>query len=272
MTGARRFGEAFDVGRAAGRPLVIPFMTAGYPGLESTVPVARALAEAGADVIEIGMPFSDPLADGPTIQRSSEQALRNGMSVARVLEQVGELRARHDIRIPVALMGYCNPLYAFGMEKFVTAAVGAGVDGLIVPDLPPEEASEYRAACDDAGLAAVFLVAPNAPDERVRVVDEASSVFSYCVSVTGVTGARGALHDQTFDFLTRVRGIARKPFVVGFGIKTPEHVKRLGRLADGVVVGSALVDALRESNDPAKAADIVRGLRAAADQIANSED
>ena len=272
MTGVQRLAEVFDAGRRQGRPLVFPFVTAGYPELESTVPVALALAESGADVLEIGIPFSDPLADGPTIQRSSERALRNGMSVARVLEQVEELRARGGLRIPIVLMGYCNPLYALGMERFAAAAAAAGVDGMIVPDLPPEEAAEYRSACDEAGLAAIFLVAPNAPDDRVRIVDEASSVFSYCVSVTGVTGARGSVEDRTVEFLARVRRIASKPFVVGFGIKTPEQVRRLGPLADGVVVGSALLDALRESPGPAAAAEIVRGLRTAADEVANSED
>lgn len=253
----------------AGRPLIIPFVTAGYPELDSTVKLVRAMSVAGADVVEIGIPFSDPLADGPTIQRSSERALSNGMTVARVLSAVAELRADPTTAdVPLVLMGYCNPIFRFGLERFLRQAAETGVDGLIVPDLPPEEAAEYREGCTQHGLAAVFLMAPNATDERIRVVDEASTHFSYCVSVTGVTGARGDVHARTIEFLGRVRRQARKPFVVGFGIKRAEHVERLGPLADGVVVGSALIDAIDASSDAALAVSSTVGeLRAAADQL-----
>lgn len=268
--GRDRIAAAFAAGRAAGRPLVVPFVTAGYPGAGDTVPVVEALAQAGADMVEVGVPFSDPLADGPTIQRASEQALRNGMTLARVLEIVGELRSRPSTAgLPLVLMGYCNPLFAYGLDRFLRAAAAAGVDGLIVPDLPPEEAEEYLEGCRAAGLSATFLMAPNAPDERVRRVDACSTHFSYCVTVTGVTGARQDVESRTLEFLRRVRGLARKPFVVGFGVKEPAHVRSLGPHADGVVVGSALLDALADAADPAAAAGRVLGrLREAADELA----
>ena len=268
-----RVSAAFD---AAGRnrPLIIPFVTAGFPELDATVPIVEALARAGADMVEIGVPFSDPLADGPTIQRASEVALANGMTLRRVLEVVRTLRAAAaSEKLPLILMGYCNPIFAYGLEVFLDDAVASGVDGLIVPDLPPEEAHEYRQGCVDRGLAAILLVAPNAPDERIELVDRMSTGFSYCVTVTGVTGARGAVHERTLGFLQRVRALSRQPFVVGFGVKGPQHVKQLGAHADGVVVGSALIDAMSAASDPAAAgAGLVAALRAAADELASSPE
>jgi len=247
---ADRVEAAFAAGRRAGRPLVVPFITAGFPHVTSTAPLVRALAGAGADMVEIGMPFSDPLADGPTIQRSSEVALRGGMTVRRTLEDVGELRAA-GLETPLILMGYCNPLYAYGMEVFLDHAATAGVDGLIIADMPPEEAEEFLAGCRETGISATFLVAPNAPDHRIRKVDAASTHFSYCVTVTGVTGARADVQERTVSFLERMRSLATKPFVVGFGIKQPEHVEALGPHADGVVVGSALIDAIESAGGEA---------------------
>ena len=245
-----RIAGAFAAGREAGRPLVVPFITAGFPRARSTVPLVRAMSDAGADMIEIGMPFSDPLADGPTIQRSSEVALRNGMTVAKTLAAVRELRDG-GLETPLILMGYCNPLYAYGLDRFLGDAAGAGVDGLIVADMPPEEADELLIGCRRVGVSATFLVAPNAPDERVRTVDEASTHFSYCVTVTGVTGARSDVAGRAVQFLQRMKKLATKPFVVGFGIKRPEHVAELGPLADGVVVGSALIDAIEAAGGDA---------------------
>ncbi len=246
---AERIAEAFASGRRSRRPLVVPFVTAGFPNATSTAPLVRALCDAGADMVEIGMPFSDPLADGPTIQRSSEAALRNGMSVAGTLSAVRELR-EGGLRAPLILMGYCNPLYAYGMDRFLDDAAAAGVDGLIIPDMPPEEAEELLAGCSRTGISVTFLVAPNAPDVRIRTVDAASTHFSYCVTVTGVTGARGEVEDRTVDFLQRMKNLAAKPFVVGFGIKRPEHVAALGPHAAGVVVGSALIDAIEGAAGP----------------------
>ena len=276
-----RIAAAFEAGRAAGRPLVIPFVTAGYPTATATVPMIHAMAEAGADMIEIGMPFSDPLADGPTIQRSSEGALRNGMNVRKTLALVREIRHGDSAarRTPLILMGYSNPLYAYGQEAFLADAADAGVDGLIIADLPPEEADELLAGCREQRLSVTFLVAPNAPDDRVRLVDDTSTHFSYCVTVTGVTGARADVQARTVEFLRRMRRLAEKPFVTGFGIKRPEHVAALGRHTDGVVVGSALIDAIESAGKSiddeeaaSAAAAIVAPLCQAAAELAERPD
>ena len=259
MSPADRIANVFAAGREAGRPLLVPFITAGYPTATATVPIVTALVAAGADMIEIGMPFSDPLADGPTIQRSSEIALRNGMTVRKTLESVRQIRAA-GTDAPLILMGYCNPLYAYGIDAFLKAAAQAGVDGLIIADMPPDEANEFLAGCKTAGVSLTFLVAPNAPDDRVRKVDAASTHFSYCVTVTGVTGARSDVEGRTVDFLQRMRRLATKPFVVGFGVKKPEHVAALGPHADGVVVGSAIIDAI----------EAVGGVHAADDETASA--
>jgi tryptophan synthase alpha chain len=269
-----RLATAFLNGICVGRPLIIPFVTAGFPERTSTRSVVEAVCSAGADVVEIGIPFSDPLADGPTIQRSSEVALKGGMTVAGVLEIVDSIRSRAAARdLPVVLMGYFNPLLAYGLERFLDDAKAAGVDGLILPDVPPEEGRDYRAACVERDLAATFLVAPNAPDERIRLVDQFSTHFSYCVTVTGVTGARGEVQGRTLEFLRRVRSLALKPFVVGFGIKEAAHVLELGPHADGVVVGSALIDALSKGGDPGDAAvELIAPLREAAERVASERE
>ena len=243
MKTSDRISSAFAAGREATQPLVVPFITAGYPTATSTVPIVTALAASGADMIEIGMPFSDPLADGPTIQHASEVALRNGMTVGKTLEAVREIRAS-GTDAALILMGYCNPVFAYGVDAFIKDATQVGVDGLIIADMPPDEAGEFLVSCRAVGLSLTFLVAPNAPDDRIRKVDGASTHFSYCVSVTGVTGARSAIESRTIEFLQRMRKLSTKPFVVGFGIKKPEHVMTLGPHADGVVVGSAIIDAI----------------------------
>ena len=277
MSPPDRIATAFAAGREAARPLVVPFITAGYPTATATVPVVNALYAAGADMIEIGMPFSDPLADGPTIQRASEMALRNGMTVRKTLDAV-RLARTAGTDAPLILMGYCNPLYAYGMETFLGDAAQAGVDGLIIADMPPDEADDFLQGCASAGLSATFLVAPNAPDDRIRRVDAASTHFSYCVTVTGVTGARSDVEDRTVEFLQRMRALASKPFVVGFGIKKPEHVAALGPHADGVVVGSALIDAIdaaggaeaADDDTASAAAALVAPLCAAAGRLTDS--
>ncbi|MEC7900316.1 MAG: tryptophan synthase subunit alpha [Acidobacteriota bacterium] len=243
MKTSDRISSAFAAGREATQPLVVPFITSGYPTATSTVPIVTALAASGADMIEIGMPFSDPLADGPTIQHASEVALRNGMTVGKTLEAVREIRAS-GTDAALILMGYCNPVFAYGVDAFIKDATQVGVDGLIIADMPPDEAGEFLVSCRAVGLSLTFLVAPNAPDDRIRKVDGASTHFSYCVSVTGVTGARSAIESRTIEFLQRMRKLSTKPFVVGFGIKKPEHVMTLGPHADGVVVGSAIIDAI----------------------------
>ncbi|MEX2189818.1 MAG: tryptophan synthase subunit alpha [Bacteroidota bacterium] len=239
--------------RKAGRKALIPYITPEFPMRGATVPVLHAVANAGADIIELGIPFSDPIADGTTIQHSSHVALKNGATVSGVLSAVKEFRRSSEI--PVVLMGYVNPILRFGIEQFAQKAREAGVDGLIVPDLPPEEAGELMQASKENGLSNVFMIAPTTGDERVRLIDEASTDFSYCVSLTGVTGARTSLDNGTLDaFLARVRAAAKKPIVVGFGISTREHVQQVWRMADGAVVGSALINRMADAKTPEDAA------------------
>ncbi len=223
-------------------PVVVPFLTAGFPTKRAFLDCALAACDAGASAIEIGMPFSDPLADGPAIQHSSQIALDNGITTGDVFALTAQLRAK--VTVPILLMGYLNPLLKMGMTKFAERAASAGADGTIIPDCPIEEAGDWIAASKKAGLANVFLVAPTSPDERVGRIDRLSTSFSYCVSVAGVTGARRDVSDATKTYLRRVRRIATKPYVVGFGISSPAHIRALRGLADGFVVGSALVSVI----------------------------
>ncbi len=236
-----------------GRPALMPYFTLGYPDDETSLDVVAACAAAGADALELGIPFSDPLADGPTIQHSTQVALQHGMTTRRCLDAVAELR-RRGVRVPLVLMGYLNPILAYGLDAFVADAARAGADGFIVPDLPPDEAGEMQAACRHHGLDLVFLLAPNSPPDRMRPVTEQSRGFVYLVSVTGVTGARERLPAHLEAFVRRVRAVTDKPLAVGFGISTPQQAAAVGRLADGVIVGSALIRAVEGSPRPAEAA------------------
>lgn len=225
-----------------GETPVIPFLTAGFPNKRVFFDTAKSCFDAGAGALEIGMPFSDPLADGPAIQHSSQASLANGVTVARVLEYAATITSQ--FRKPVYLMGYLNPILRRGDDRFASEAAAAGVRGTIIPDLPLEEAGEWRRISRLAGLENVFLIAPTSPDDRVRKIDRLSTSFSYCVSIAGVTGARRDVSAGTIAYLRRVRRLAGKPYVVGFGISQPRHVKSLSGLADGYVVGSALVPLL----------------------------
>lgn len=240
--------------REQGAQALIPYITPEFPVPGTTVPVIRALAEAGATMIEVGIPFSDPLADGPTIQHSSYVAIGNGATIAKIFSAVREARTFTDV--PIILMGYVNPLLHYGMERFFKEAHACGVDGTIIPDLLPDDSAEYRALAKQYGISAIFLIAPTSTDERIRMIDSCSTDFSYCVSVTGVTGARTSLggQDGLTPFLTRVRSLVKKQFVVGFGISTKEQVKNIFSLADGAVVGSALISALEGAATPAETA------------------
>ncbi len=238
-----RIGKFWKKGKKA----LVPFVTAGFPHKNFTPELILALADAGADMVEIGIPFSDPVADGPTIQASSQVALQNGLRLKDIFRQVEKIRAKSDI--PLLLMGYYNPILACGLEKFAQAASNAGVDGLIVPDLPPEEGNGLGTACRKAGLSLVYLIAPTTPPERISKIGKASNGFCYCVSTTGVTGERKKLSAGLKDFLLCVRMRTKKPFVVGFGISTPEQAATLAPLADGVVVGSALVQIFLEDEN-----------------------
>ncbi len=219
-------------------------MTPEYPLKGCTLPILRALDGAGADLIEVGIPFSDPLADGPIIQHSSMVAIGNGVTLQRILTSVKEFRKESDV--PVILMGYSNPIMRYGIENFCRDTIAAGVDGIIVPDLPPEEAGALRTQTYASGLSMIFLIAPTSTPERIRALDALSSDFTYCVSITGVTGSYHDFEqDQKFrGFMENVRHNTTKPFVVGFGISSCDDVERVWQYADGAVVGSALIKAL----------------------------
>lgn len=236
MTGIRRIEAAF----AKGWPAFMPYSVLGYPSREASLAVVRAVVAAGADLLELGVPFSDPLADGPTIQAATQKSLENGTTLGDCLAMTRELRAE-GIETPAVLMGYVNPILAYGVARFVAEAAAAGVDGLIVPDLPPEEAEEIAAACAEQGLALIYLLAPTSTPERIKLVAEKSSGFIYLVSLTGVTGARSDLAPGLANFVSRVRAVTDKPLAVGFGIGSGLQARAVARLADGVIVGSALV-------------------------------
>lgn len=241
-----------------GKKALVPFITVGFPKKHFTREVVLALADAGADMVEIGIPFSDPVADGPVIQASSQIALRNGLQLKDIFVQVEKIRTKTEI--PLLLMGYYNPLLAYGLEKFASDAARSGVDGLIVPDLTPEEGGELSCACRRAGLSLVYLIAPTTPPERISKIGAACRDFVYCVSLTGVTGARKKNGAELKDFLLSVRAKTKKPFAVGFGISTPEDAGRIGRYADGVVVGSALVKIFLEEKNSSAALKKASGL------------
>ena len=242
--------------RAAGRTAVIPYITVGYPDLATTEELVPALAAAGADLIELGIPFSDPLADGVTIQRASHAALAAGVSPRDCLALASRVRARTDV--PLLFMGYYNPILRFGPVEFCLQAASAGIDGLIVPDLPPEEAGELRAAAESLGIDIVFLIAPTSTDERIAAVCRQVSGFVYCAALTGVTGARESLGEGIGELTRRARAQTDLPLAVGFGISKPEHFAAIGKIADGAIVGSAVIDRL----EGLPAADRVAGTAA----------
>ena len=244
---APRIDAAFARLRADGRKALIPFITAGDPSLEATVPVMHALVEAGADVIELGVPFSDPMADGPTIQRSSERALARGAGMRYVLEAVARFR-QTDATTPVVLMGYLNPVEVRGAEGFAQAAADAGVDGVLLVDLPPEEAAELRAAFAARRLALILLASPTTPESRVARLCADAAGYLYYVSFNGVTGATGRLDaGAASGHLRQLRQAAAVPVVAGFGIKDAATAAAMAVDADGVVVGSALVAELAQA-------------------------
>jgi tryptophan synthase alpha chain len=247
----------------------VAFLTVGYPSVEDTLRLVPALVEGGADVIELGVPFSDPLAEGPTIQRASHQALQQGVTPAVCLDVVSRLRAA-GVEAPLVFMGYYNPLLAYGLETFCSAAARVGADGIIAVDLPPEESGPLHDACRQSGLDLVYLLAPTSTDERIAFVAERASGFIYCVSLSGVTGARDELPPGLADFLARVRSRSPLPLAVGFGISKPKHFRAVARIADAAVIGSAIIDEIDRSGPSERAgrvkayAEVVTGRRRAA--------
>lgn len=240
-----RISQRFAELRESGELGIIAYITAGDPSLDATHKFVLALAEAGADVIELGIPFSDPLADGPTIQRASERALKAGATLAGVLELVG--RIRQSSQVPLVLFGYYNPFFQMGEEKFAAAASSAGADGVLVTDLTPEESVDYRRILAAHHLDTVFLGAPTSTDERLSTIAAVTSGFLYLISRTGVTGAKDSLPDDLPALLRRARAITTIPIAVGFGISLPGHVSLLGGLADAAVIGSALVSEIENA-------------------------
>ncbi|MCE7031607.1 tryptophan synthase subunit alpha [Lysobacter sp. GX 14042] len=261
---ARRFARL----RAAGRKALVPFITAGDPSLEATVPVMHALVAAGADVIELGVPFSDPMADGPVIQHSSERALARGAGLDRVLEMVREFR-RSDDETPVVFMGYLNPVEVRGPQRYAAALAAAGVDGTLLVDLPPEEAAGYRSAFDAAGIDLILLAAPTSSAARMDLLRRHAAGYLYYVSYAGVTGADRLDSTRAGERLRELREGSNVPVVVGFGIRDADSAVRMSAQADGVVVGSALVQTMAAAGSPGEAAELaaafLRPLRQALD-------
>lgn len=253
-----RIGEVFVRGH---RKALIPYVTMGYPSLDATLEVVPALERWGCDIVELGIPFSDPLADGATIQEASYQALLNGMTPAKCLEAAAQLRRK--VRLPLVFMTYFNPILRFGPEDFCRAAAEAGVDGLIVPDLPPEEGGELEEPAQRHGLDLIYLLAPTSSDERIELVARRSSGFIYLVSVAGVTGARKGLPSGLEAFISRVRAKATLPLCVGFGISTAEQARRVASMADGVIIGSRIVQLLKEDRSGTGLESLVKSVRGA---------
>ena len=264
-----RIDKKFQELREQGTSAFMPYVCAGDPNPELTPKLLLTLEEAGADLIELGVPFSDPIADGPTVQRASERALKHNISLQQILEIVASVRKATDI--PIALMSYYNPIFRMDEEAFCKAAQAAGVDGLIVPDLPPEQAKPLLEVAPRYDLATIFLVAPTSPPERMQLIASVSTGFIYCVSVTGVTGARAMLSDEVAPMIAELRKHTDKPIGVGFGVSTSEQATQVAQVADGVIVGSAIINVYEKHiDDEAKllaavkqfASDLAAGVKA----------
>jgi tryptophan synthase alpha chain len=263
-----RIADTFATLRARGEAGLVPFFTAGDPDVAVTRELVRAAVAEGADVIELGVPFSDPMADGPVLQRSAARAIAAGTTLHRVLALIAELRA--DVSVPIVLFGYYNPIFRYGVEALARDAAAAGADGVLCVDLPFEEAGPLRAAADASGLDLIALLAPTTPTARVRTIARHASGFLYFVSVLGVTGARGDLPPELPDMVARVRAITPLPVGVGFGVSCPEQAAWLARFADAVIVGSAIARLVEEggaAGAPARVATFVGDLRRAMREV-----
>ena len=255
--------EAFRRANSDGRTAIVPFVTVGHPLRDSTPAVVEALADSGADVIELGMPFSDPLAEGPVIQKSSFQALQNGITPQSCFENAAEIR-RRGVETPIVFMGYYNPIIQIGLDEFCKQTRDAGVNGIIAADLPAAEAGPLHDACMKADISLVPLLALTSTEQTIAHACKQASGFVYCVSLLGVTGARAAVSQRVETLVRRVRTHTELPIGVGFGISTPEHVRQVGEFADGAVLGSALVNVMQDNdhaNAPEAAASFLRSLR-----------
>lgn len=262
-----RIAGTFARCKAENRTALMPFVTAGYPTMEITEKIIHAIVAAGADLIEIGTPFSDPLADGTTVQRTSQVSLDNGTKLRDCIALAKSVREA-GIEVPLMLMGYFNPVVKYGLDRYVADCANAGVDGFIIPDLPIEESGRMRDAARAKGIDLIYMTAPTTTEERLRQVGEMGSGFVYCVSVTGVTGARESMSASLGDYMARVRSHTEMPLAVGFGISTPEHVAEVGKVADGAIVASAMInytDKFPLEEQPAEAARFVHYLKGEGD-------
>ncbi len=258
-----------SVFRQPAHKALVPYITVGYPSIEATLKVVPLLASSGCDIVELGIPFSDPLADGATIQKASFCALQNGVTPELCLEVAMQLSQIVDI--PLVFMTYFNPVFSYGLERFCGACNSSGISGLIIPDLPPEEGSELEAITQRQGLDLIYLVAPTSTEERIRLVAERSRGFIYLVSVTGVTGVREKLPANLGAFVARVRRVATQPICVGFGISNPEQARWVARMADGVIVGSRIIQLMEADDNLTSVGDFIKGLRRALDQLPEAE-
>jgi len=253
-----RIASAFA---GANHTALIPYITAGYPSVETTLKVVPLLASSGCDIIELGIPFSDPLADGATIQQASYEALRQGVTPKLCFEVAQELR--RQVEIPLVFMTYYNPVVKFGLEQFCSKCAEVGIDGLIIPDLPPEEGKELEQSTERYALDLIYLLSPASTEERIRLVTSRSSGFIYLVSLTGVTGARDKLPEELENFVARVRERTEKPLCVGFGVSTLEQARRIAKVADGVIVGSRIIQLLDEDKSLKNVCSFIKSLREA---------
>jgi tryptophan synthase alpha chain len=251
----RHLSSAFT---GTNRTALIPYITVGYPSIEATLKVVPILAASGCDIVELGIPFSDPLADGATIQKASFCALQSGVTPELCLEVARKLS--QTVEVPLVFMTYFNPVFSYGLEQFCRACAGSGVSGLIIPDLPPEEGSEIEVISQKQDLDLIYLLAPTSTEERLKLVARKSRGFIYLVSVTGVTGAREKLPSDLEAFVARARKIATQPLCVGFGISTPEQARQVARIADGVIVGSRIIQLMEDESSFASVSNFIREL------------
>ena len=258
VSGKEAIAAMFARSEAENRSAFLPYFPIGFPDYDVSLDVIEAIAKTDVDGFEIGISFSDPLADGPTIQAATQRALENGVTVHKCLDAVAELRKR-GVQQPMMMMSYVNPLLAYGAERFVMDARAAGADGFIIPDLPPEEAALFADTCEREGLALVFFVSPNSTEERIELVSKTATGFIYAVSVTGITGARASLPSHLRAYIERVRDKTSTPIVLGFGISTPEQARNMNGLVNGFIVASALIRVAEK--DPQAAIDLAESLR-----------
>jgi len=266
-----RIAATFEKLASAHRAALVPFVTAGDPGVAYTVPLLRELVKGGADIVELGVPFSDPMADGPTIQRSSERALRNGVGLGTVLDSVSEFRRENDTT-PVVLMGYANPVERMGLSNFASRAAKAGVDGVLIVDYPPEEAGTWLDALKGSGIDPIFLLSPTSSDARIDLVGRVATGYIYYVSLKGVTGAANINTADVAAMLRRIRARTSVPVGVGFGIRDPETARAIAAFADAVVIGSRIVEEIEHSQPaeaPARAGALLARFRHAIDAAAS---